>query len=115
MLHCFQAPDSTAAVSAVWNYIRMQLAVGLLQHWGRLDDSSQVITLAVRSAHTGNKCTVHNTAAPRPMLVRRKQQMAPEAHLGSNEAVQRAEVSRYRSQAACASRTSFTCRVCSTI
>lgn len=37
-----QAPDRTDAVSAVWGWIQMHLAVGLLEHWARLDDSSQV-------------------------------------------------------------------------
>ena len=38
-----QAPERDDAVSAVWGWIRMHLAVGLLEHWVRLDDSSQVI------------------------------------------------------------------------
>lgn len=39
--HCTQAPDRSDAVSAVWAWIQMHLAVGLLEHWARLDDSSQ--------------------------------------------------------------------------
>ena len=39
-----QAPDRTNAVSAVWGWVRMHLAIGLLEHWGRLDDASKVST-----------------------------------------------------------------------
>ena len=65
--HCswgIQAPDRGDPVQAVWSWIKLHLAVGLMEHWARLPDSSQVrpfalgdISHAGAAFHTVHSCS----------------------------------------------------------